>query len=373
MDLKCPYLEAQGNSREVSDYALRLSRYLDSPLGSEYLKANPQLVGPAFPEYVPVACVAAIANEAVRPSVTRPHPALRPLTLSEAGLVQEALRLRPHLNSRYTLAGLLGWMDLMRLWWARLEGELCLFAEQGGGFFMPLPPLAAHPNLKAVEASWEILRALNQDSAVSRIEALEFSSVKGLDTLGLKTERSELEYLYRREDLAGLRGDRYRRQRWAANRCARELTPRVRPFEAKDLQACLSAYTHWAIGRHQAADRPYPKALLRDGLFFHRRLLMDAASFGLTGLVAEADRGLVAYTLGGWVSKETFVVFLEIADRSLPGLNAFLFRELSRGLENCRFVNAMGDSGLPNLAQNKISYRPCGMVWTETAMCRTWS
>jgi hypothetical protein len=142
----------------------------------------------------------------------------------------------------------------------------------------------------------------------------------------------------------------------------------VRPFEAKDLLPCLSLYTRWAIGRHQAAHQPYPKALLRDGLFFHRRLLMDAAAFGLTGLVAERDGGLAAYTLGGWVEKETFVVFLEIADRSLPGLNAFLFRELCRGTDGSRFINAMGDSGLPNLAQNKVSYRPCGMVWSGVAL-----
>jgi len=287
--------------------------------------------------------------------------------MAQAPLLREAFGRRPHLHSRYTLVGLLGWGDLIHFWWVELSGAVSVFAEQGGGYFMPLPPLDGDGNPNAWRASWEILGALNQGSAVSRIEGLELSDVKTASGLGLTVKKSEPEYLYRREDLVPLKGNRYRSQRWAANRCARVFSPLVRPYQAQDLLACLTLYTRWAIGRHQAVEARYPKALLRDGLFFHRRLLMDAAALGLTGWVVEVGDALAGYTLGGWVAKDTFAVFLEITDRSISGLAAFLFRELCRSTGECRFINAMGDSDLATLAKNKLAYRPCGMVWSGAA------
>lgn len=139
MDLKCPYLEKHGTDREVSDYSQRLSRYLESPAGDRYLSENPEIVGRSWPEFITVAPLPSMTT-AVQGPAQPPHPALQPVTLKDWAALEEAFARWPHRHSRYTLAGTLGWMDLIHFWWASLEGAFCLFAEQAGGLFMPIPP-----------------------------------------------------------------------------------------------------------------------------------------------------------------------------------------------------------------------------------------
>ncbi len=363
MDLKCPYLQAHADSQEVSEYAHALVRHLEDPLGLEYLRANPHLVGPPFPEYVAVASLPRISEGARQPEGRPPHPALTRLTLADVDRLRQALGRQVHLYSGYTAAALLGWSDLIRFWWADVEGAFCLFAEQAGGYFMPLPPLDEAFNAEALQASWGILKELNEGSPVSRVEGLELPFVWPFQEAGFSCKRQDPEYLYLRADLVSLRGDRYRSKRWAANRCVRQYPCQLRPYQREDLVSCLKLYTRWAIERRLALEGSYPKALLRDGLFFHRRLMMNPQELGLTGWIVEVEGRLAGYTFGTEVSKDAFVVLLEVVDRCFKGLSTLLFREFCRSLGH-RFINAMGDCGLERLARNKLSYRPCGMVWS---------
>ncbi len=363
MDLKCPYLQAHGSDPEVSDYALSLARYLEASEGLEYLKENPQIVGPSWPEFVPVAALPSL-TAAVQGMPLAPHPALRPLTREEIPLLKSCLSMTSHQLSSYTLAGLLGWSDLIHYWWVLLKGALCLFAEQGGGLSMPLPPLAQKVTVDVCEAAWAILEEANQGERVSRVEGVEPLLAEQLKSASFEWAPGEPEYLYRREDLAALRGDRYHSQRGAANRFLNTVRSyRFRPFEEKDLVACLQLYTRWGIRRQQQESaEPWAKAFIRDGLFFHRRLMMDRQELGLTGRVLEAENGILGYTFGAPVSRDVFCVFLEIADRDYPGAAQLLFRELCREMDSFPLINGMGDSDLQGLRRVKEGYRPVGMA-----------
>lgn len=374
MDQKCPFIQAHGTDPDLIAYSQQLTRYLDSPLGLAYLKTNPHLIGPSWPEFVTVASLPGItatvqADGPVQAVPKPPHPILQLLTLENRPLLEEALAWKTHAHSSYTLAGLLGWSDLIRYWWAQLEGAFCLFAQQGGGVFMPLPPLPLGKtgSHHALEAAWEILTEANQAAEVSRVEGIEPSEIPFFKAGRFQIHSSEPEYLYRRADLAGLRGDRYRSQRWAVNRCLREISYRFRPYQEKDLIPCLQLYTQWGIQKQRATTEAFPKSLIRDGLFFHRRLMIHHKEFNLTGRVLEIDGRIRGYTFGAQVSPRVFCIFLEIADRSIPGLAQLLFREFCRELESFPLINAMGDSGIPGLKQAKESYHPVGSVTAVVA------
>lgn len=367
MDQKCPFIQAHGRDPQVLRYCQELAHDLESPVALEYLKTNPHLVGEFWPEYLSMAPLARITAE-TQPPLKPPHPALQPLTFENRTLLQEALTLRPHAHSSYTLAGLLGWSDLIRYWWSSLEGTFCLFAQQAGGLFMPLPPLGPSPSNRALEAAWEILTSANQGSEVSRIEGIEPTDIPFFERNGFRVHPSEPEYRYRREDLASLRGDRYRSQRWAINRGLRNISSyRFRPYQEEDLVPCLQRYTLWGIERQQATEEPFPKALIRDGLFFHRRLMLLHQELNLTGRVLEIEGVIRGYTLGVEVTPQLFVILLEIADRSIPGLAQLMFRDFCRELEPFPLINAMGDAGLPGLRRAKQSYHPVEMVFTVGA------
>ncbi len=366
VDTKCPYIQEHGSSPEVSAYTQTLARYLETPAGLEYLKTNPKIIGPSWPEYLSVASLPA-TTASVQPPPSPPHPALQPLTGDHRDLLRRVLTLRPHRFSGYTPAGLFGWSDLIRHWWADLEGIFCLFAEQAGGLFMPLPPLGETANRKAISACWEILVQANRGMEVSRIEGIEPEEEPTFQALGFRIQPGESEYLYRREDLAALRGDRYRSQRGGINRFRRQACFIFRPFQESDLIPCLQLYTLWGIRHQQKGIDSFPKQLIRDGLFFHRRLMMSRQELGLTGRVLELEKRIVGYTFGAPVSPEIFCIFAEITDRKIPGSAAFIFREFCRELEPYALINAMGDEGLPGLKQAKISYRPIGFASAKVA------
>lgn len=367
MDMKCPYLQERGSDPETLAYSAELSRYLQRPEASAYVKMNPEIVGPMWPEFVVVAPMPEMAA-ALKKEAGAVYPALRLFSPADIPLLEEALLAGKHSHSSYTLAGLLGWSDLIRYWWSSQAGAFCLFAEQAGGFSMPLPPLGRKTDRRLIERVWGILTEANQGApSVSRVEGIEEAEVKVWTEAGFHLAEGEQEYLYDRFALAGLKGDSYRSQRGAVNRGLKVGAYRWRPFKEGDLLPCLQLYTSWGISRQQETGDFMPRALIRDGLFFHRRLMMDWKIFVLTGRVLESDGKVRGYTFGAPVSKEMFCVFLEIADQAFPGIPQILFQEFCKEMSSYRLINAMGDCGLPGLRKAKEQYHPLKLICTATA------
>lgn len=358
MDMKCPYMEAHGSDPQVAAYAVELARYLEKEEGLAYLKTNPQLVGPTWPEFVAVAALPAVTQTVRERPQNPPYPDLKPFSFGDEALLREFLLKRPHTHSSYTVAGLLGWLDLIQIWGLELEGALCLFAEQAGAFYMPLPPLSDWIKPSTLKSCWEILTKLNQGNGVSRIEGIEPAQVNAFKSLGFQLKSSEPEYLYLRQELADLKGDPYRAKRWGVNRALRLGSYVFRPFEEKDLISCLQLYTHWGIQRQQMESEPYSKALIRDGLFFHRRLMMKGKAWNLSGWVLEVEGKIQGYTFAAAVNEDTIAILLEIVERQMTGLAQLIFRELCRQVTRYTWINAMGDSNLTGLRQAKESYHP---------------
>ena len=112
--------------------------------------------------------------------------------------------------------------------------------------------------------------------------------------------------------------------------------------------------------------------MLADSESAHREALTHHRELELTGYVVRVDGRIRAYTFGYERSPSVFCVLLEVADRAVPGLAAFIFRESCREAagRGCEFINTMDDSGLPNLAHSKRAYHPVrlvpGFIVTET-------
>lgn len=379
MDMKCPYLQEHAEDPALADYAVRLAEYLSRPEGTAYLSMNPKLIGPFWPEYRSVAALPhATAQMHPLRSVRPPHPLLEPLGAEQIKELRKAWRDWPPRSSLSTLASLLGWQDLFSFWWMKRDKVRAVFAEQAGALFLPIPPVGEGSMDPAVlQEIWNVLAEANSGGSVSRVEGIETAAAPAWESAGFRLMPGEIEYLYHREDLARLRGDRYRSQRGSINRLLKRGAPdlEIRPFERRDVVPCLQLYTRWAIHKQgRSAEFPYERALVRDGLFFHRRLMMDSEALGLTGWVAESRGRIVGYTLGGAISQGVFGVFLEIGDPALPGIPQLLFREFCRRETGYPVINVMGDSGLEGLRQAKEGYRPAEKLQLYTAVGRKeWS
>lgn len=372
LDTKCPYVQAHQGEAAISEYSQQLADYLSSSEAGAYLETNPSLIGRSWPEFLSVAPLPWAASSVSREPVRAPHPALQSFAELPPERLINALSLRLHAASAYSRALLEGWSDLLRIWWMEKQGTLVLISEQDGGYFLPLPPMGTAPPAALWLEVWALLEELNHGGSVSRVEGIESRDLSAWVAAGFQIREAEPEYLYRRADLAALRGDRYRAQRGSINRLLRgEKGLRRRPFQEGDLSASLQLYTRWAIWKQRRTEEPSQRRLIRDGLFFHRRLMIDGKRFGLTGWVVERAGRLVGYTFGAPISPKIFGIFLEVTEPGISGLGAWLFREFCRDLEGAAFINVMGDAGIEGLRQAKQRYRPVG--YARTFIAEKWS
>ena len=167
------------------------------------------------------------------------------------------------------------------------------------------------------------------------------------------------EYVYSTEALASLRGRHFDGKRHDCRRFESRYRGTWRPYRASDFLQAVELLRRWQqerAGRH--ADGFYRAQLLDSG-FLHLATLREAERLGLSGYVVEVENqesktALAAYTFGFPLADgQTFADFIEVADLTLPGLPAFVFRSFCLEASGYPFLNAGTDSDLPNLAQAK--------------------
>ena len=103
---------------------------------------------------------------------------------------------------------------------------------------------------------------------------------------------------------------------------------------------------------------------MADAASAHDVALTAPHSAGLIGAVVKVQGAVRAYTFGMWLTPAVFCVAIEVADRTIPGLAQFIFRECCRAARSrgAEYINTMDDSGLPRLARSKESYHPVAML-----------
>jgi len=313
------------------------------------------------------------------------HRTLRPLTLEDHFRFEQALKSVETPLAHFALAPHLIWKDLFRYSWAEAAGCLCLFADYADGVFMPLPPLSVgirretldvrrgagspEPRTSNLEpavlsACFEFMRKRNIGSAVSRVENVPEDWVPELQALGYRLKPKDPDYLYRTADLVALAGDNYKSQRAACNRFEREHRYTVEPYRDRDRDACLALFREWTAQKQVAGLGEAGRHMLADSEAAHREALTHHRELALAGHVVRVEGAARAYTLGYERSASVWCVLLEVADRAVPGLAAFIFRECCRQAagQGYALVNTMDDSGLPGLAQSKRAYHPLQLV-----------
>ncbi|MGH7208607.1 MAG: DUF2156 domain-containing protein, partial [Nitrospiraceae bacterium] len=343
---------------------------------------------------------------------------LHPLTLPDRPRFARAFASVESPLAAYAFAPHFVWRALFSYSWTDIDGHLCLFAEYPDGVYMPLPPLCVtrdalrvtgvsgsvpvtrHSSFDGLSlrsldpealdgraqpsrtpspiegslvtpfardvyaACFAFMRERNTGSAVTRIENVPEDLAPTLRALGYRVVPNDSDYLYRSRELAALAGDRYKSQRAACNRFERDSRYRYEPYQDAHREAGLALFEEWAAQKETAGLDAGARHMLRDSASAHREALTHHRALGLAGHVVWVDEAIRAYTFGYERSSSVFCILLEVADRRIPGLAQFLFREscreaAGRGFE---FINTMDDSGIPSLAQSKRAYHPVRLL-----------
>ncbi len=387
-DRKCPVLVETLFDTAPFEYARTLADRLESDEMIKTLGAHPGLVG-AFQDDVMILTPLPRLTEALtgQPSAiryphrghpqSRPSPealGLTPLADTDRPLFESAMKWTRTELSSYSWPALMVWKDHFQYYWMIHDRQFCLFARYTDGLFMPLPPMGETLTEPAVRRCFDRMDSINANATVSRIENLDANQVAFFETMGLVVKPKEKEYLYHRETLVRLTGDRYKAKRWACNRFMREHGKnhiRLEPYRSSDRDDCLELFARWKsqhAGPGASFERPDEyQMILEDAATAHRRALEDFMALGLTGRVVRLDGRIAGYTFGYPLRPGIFCVLLEVADLEITGLSAYLFREFCRELSGYETIHAMDDSGLARLRAAKLSYHPSKILTSYIA------
>ncbi len=318
--------------------------------------------------------------------------ALVPLTIKDKYVIDSILNRQDTMLSAYSFTSHYIWRNHFNFYWGIIQGYFCLFAQYGDYVYMPVPPVSIEnqdsnpplppflkggmtefPPLKKGDKGgfeqylFNIMDKINNNKSVSRIENIDESCMESFVSAGYKIKPGEPEYVYLREDLSNLKGNPYKSKRAMCNYFEKYYRYSYEPFETDHAAQCIELYNSWSKNRSKKSKDSYYKAVLEDSFVVHREVINNYMALELTGRVVKINDKVEGYIFGFERGKDIFYILLEVTNPGIKGLAQFIFREFCKELKGYTYINALGDSGLENLRNVKLSYRPSRLVPAFTA------
>ncbi|MBU0635345.1 MAG: DUF2156 domain-containing protein [Candidatus Omnitrophica bacterium] len=289
-------------------------------------------------------------------------PNLEPLEIENRGIFEEFLNHSPRNLSPYSFANIFIWRKLFDIRWRIIGDCLCVFFQNEQGIFMYLAPLGKKISEEVVKECFSVMDGINQNKRFSRMENIEESDVSFFKNMGFTVSEKYPDYLYIRNDLANLKGDRFKSQRAACNYFAKHNEYEYCVYNGQDKNGCLALAQAWAGERKKKVEDSFYRHLLDDNLLAQRELLAHFDELGVLGRVIKVDGQVRAYTFGYELNKDIFCILFEVSDLNYKGISPFIFRQFCEELSAYKYINTMDDSGLVNLKAAKLSYHPRQLI-----------
>ena len=285
------------------------------------------------------------------------------LTIDDRAAVQAVSLGSGRRNCNFSLANLVGWQ-----FWYRTE--VCVLPDAVVLRFS-LDGERAYMVCQQGTPSGELLQALCEDCGhaltllgledEAALQLQQNACRKGIN-ISVTSRRDQYDYIYRREDLAGLHGGKLQAKRNHVNHF-RAAYPdfEYRPLEPSLFDKCRRVAALWHDGKQH--DNP----VYGDTIEVEKRAMETVFTYwnelGMLGGSIFLDGRMVAFTYGNAVTNDTFDVCVEKADLSVEGAFSIINQQFCAHLpERFTFVNREEDMGLPGLRKAKLSYHPVELL-----------
>lgn len=171
-------------------------------------------------------------------------------------------------------------------------------------------------------------------------------------------DRDYFDYIYRRQDLAELKGKNYQPKRNHVNKFKKEYRFDYQPLTPELIPECLEFEAAWCNAHGYEENENIRKE--RQALTF---ALDHFDELGLSGAVIRVEGRVVAFTFGAPISSDTFGVHFEKATIHVDGAYSIINQEFVTHLpEQYIWINREEDMGIPGLRQAKMSYHPAYLL-----------
>lgn len=180
------------------------------------------------------------------------------------------------------------------------------------------------------------------------------------DQMYFSEDRPNYDYVYRRSDLAELKGRDYHSKKNHLNYFRKNYSYEYVPLTSGMAWEAIEFVRELNRSRdrsgHELELLKMEEGAMAD-VFCH----MEEA--GYMGGAIRIDGKMQALTVGGQLNLDTAVVHIEKANTNFRGLYQAINNEFCRNMpDSTEFVNREEDMGIPNLRKAKLSYKPVKMI-----------
>lgn len=282
----------------------------------------------------------------------------KPLELGDLDELKKFLELRPHEVSELALANLYLWQEFDRPCLARQGENLVLRLSPPNEPPYVLEPLGPPPSPKLVEA------CLLEVGRLSRLPASFLPVIPSRGVI-VRENRDQFDYLYRREDLALLRGKKYDGKRNLVRRFQKAYPEYEFLVVGKEMKSeAMAFFRDWVAAKSMESLRQ-PLGLENQARALEKSFeLWERLSLKGGLLVASREKKAIkGLIIASPLNNETAVVHFQYADPKTPGASqTLLWAACNSLLLPFSLVNLEQDLGVAGIRKAKLSYHPCRLV-----------
>jgi len=288
-----------------------------------------------------------------------------PITLSDFQTLKPYFHDQPHELCSYLLPSIIAWTrDSFEAFQAVFEDMLIISArvEDRRCLFLPLAPVDKLPPDRLLD-----LAKMTGISTVFPVpdHYLKYYGKKQVAALfRIEEMPKHSDYVYRVEDLAQLKGNKYSKKRNLINQFERrylnEGRVAVAPITPAETDECLGFLEEWCLTNDCDGKDRDDLACEKEAAKY---TLKHLKTFGSKGLLLRIDGEICAFGIGARLTSDVGVLNFEKAFSDIKGLYQYFDRECARQLfPDFQYINKENDMGEPGLRKAKKSYHPARMV-----------
>jgi len=258
--------------------------------------------------------------------------------------------------SEYTFTNLFIWRSHYGFEWSVYRDWLLVSCRENDndvcGFGPVGPPSRKDATLMFLD--WMKERNGQREARIERADSVLVAELEGAGGVVCEPARDHFDYVYLREELVRLAGNRYRSKRNRINQLLRSHGISYSVLEEKHLTECLELQDKWCMEKRCDEDMD----LLGEWEAV-KEILVNFHGLKLHGGVIEVGGRVGAFTIGELLNTEAAVVHIEKADPEIPGLYPAINQQFcERSWQDIPYINREQDLGIPGLRVAKLSYYP---------------
>ena len=287
-------------------------------------------------------------------------PMFVPLELKDQEVFQTFFSAyRPEI-SELTFTNLFIWRSHYKFQWSIYRDWLVIISVEGEYGTFAIEPIGPSPRYEITRLVLEWMRDEKnvKNSRIERADNRIVEEVRGINGISVEPTRDHFDYVYLRDDLVKLGGNRYRSKRNHINQLVRAYLYRYEQLAPDHINDCIAVQEKWCLQRRCEDDMD-----LLGEWDAVKEILRCYMNLNVQGAVITIENKVVAFTIGQMLNENTAVIHIEKADPEIPGLYPVINQQFcENNWQGVRYINREQDLGIPGLREAKLSYYPDHMV-----------